>query len=241
LLDQYKGLPMALSIYVMPIWKYKADDYSSRIDEFAKSLGMKAKTVRADGTIAISSRPGLWRRLQAKRETRRLRSAVAAELGRPIKWNDEGPVVHSTQGHFLEAVRAYAKWLDFQDLLPTFDPPPEGDYYKHPAMTVGVVRTLTYPQLVQHSCYSGYFLPTEFDRVVHVEPFTIANHWTFHRSVGSAPRLLAELMQLGELLGIDGEWPKADDPLHWVKGALIQLLETAKLSRDHRLPIIFCG
>jgi hypothetical protein len=225
----------------MPVWKFKAGDFSSRIDEFAQSLGMRAKTIRSDGTIATSSRPGFWRCRQAKRETRRLRSAVTAELGHHIDWNDDGPVVHSEQGHFLEAVRAYAKWLDFRDVFPTFDTPPKDNYYEHPAMTVQEVRPLTYPQLVGHCCYSGYFLPTEFDRVVQVEPYTIANHWTFHHSVGSAPRLLAELTHLRELLSVDEEWPKADDPLHRVKGALIQLLKAAQLSRDHNLPIIFCG
>src|SRR5688572_1925333 len=127
---------MALDIYVMPIWKFKCGDFSSRIDAFAQSLGMNLKTVHADGTIATSPRPSLMTRWRARRDTRRLRSLICAELDRSIHWNDEGPVVHSEQGHNFEALRAYAKWLDFRDRLPTFDPPPEDNYYKHPAMTI---------------------------------------------------------------------------------------------------------
>ena len=68
-------------------------------------------------------------------------------------------MAYGEQSGGFEALRAYAKWLDYRDLLLTFDLPPEGNYYEHPVMSPKFARPLTYPQLVEHDCFCGYYLP----------------------------------------------------------------------------------
>jgi hypothetical protein len=127
--------------------------------------------------------------------------------------------VYAEQSRGFEPLRAYAKWRDCRDRVPEFGPPPEGDYYKHPAMAAEVAR-LSCPHLVEHDCYAGYYLPCEFERLVQVEPYLIFGHWPAWRSVGSAPRLLRELELVQAELRVpaDGSYP-ADDPLVAVKVA----------------------
>ena len=139
----------------------------------------------------------------------------------------------------MEGLRAYARWLDCQDQLPDFTPPPEGDYYKHPAMAIQN-ETPSFPHLVKHSCYNGYYLPCDFTTVVEVEPYLIFGTWPAHREVASAPRLLQELDRLQKEL----QWPENyiwtdGDPMAQVKYGYLQLRKAAELSCQHDLPIIF--
>jgi hypothetical protein len=230
---------MALDIYVMPIWKFKCGDFSSPVER----LGLKPKTVGMDGSIGLSQRPGLFDRWRARSAVRRLRGELRGELKQSVRWNEEGGVVYSEQGRGFDALSTYARWLDYRDLIPTFEVPPDGDYDKHPMRPVfQQVRPLTYPHVTCHNFNTGYFIPADFDRVVHVEPFTIAGHWTFHHAVGSSTRLSAECKALGRLLDVDENWPwNPEDPLLWIKAALRQLLTVTRLSREHDLPIIFHG
>jgi hypothetical protein len=231
---------MSLDVYVMPIWKFKAGDFTSPLEALGAApvvVSPGGITQREPGTPA-----SFITRWKAKRATRRLRREIEAEVGHAVEWNEDGYVAYSEQGQPFEILRAYAKWLDYRDLLPTFDPPPEDDYHKHPVMTDNLARPLTYPQLVAHSCYSGYFIPTDLERVVYVERYTIWDTWRFKRSVGSSLRLLADLEQLGQVLEVDEhyQWTQGD-PLAPVKAAFAQLFEIAKISRKMNLPIVFHG
>jgi len=231
---------MGLDVYVMPIWKFKAGDFASPLE----ALGIAPVIVGPDGMTRREpdARPSFITRWMAKRATRRLRREIEAEIGHTVCWNDEGDVAYTRQAQGFESLRAFAKWLDYRDLFPTFEPPPENNYYKHPVMSDELKRPLTYPQVVDHSCYTGYYVPAEVERVVYVEPFTSWGGFIFKHSVGSSHRLLSELERLAQVLGADEhyEWVEGD-PLADVKAAFAQLLEVAKISRQQDLPITFYG
>jgi hypothetical protein len=231
---------MGLDVYVMPIWKFKAGDFVSPLE----ALGVAPAIIGPGGFTRRNpgARPGFITRWRARRATRRLRREIEAEVGHAVRWNDEGDVAYTRQARGFEPLRAFAKWLDYRDLFPTFDSPPENNYYKHPVMSDRLARPRTHPQLVDHSCHSGYYLPAEVERVVYVEPFTSWGGFVFKHSVGSSPRLLAELERLAPVLGTDEHYDWVEgDPLAEVKAAFVQLFEVAKISRQNDLPIVFYG
>jgi hypothetical protein len=229
---------MALDVYIMPLWKFKVGDFHSPIET---ALGIRPKVLTADGIDGRPTGASWLSRWRTRREVVAIRNAVEAANGVPVRWADQGGVVYAQQSAGFEALRAYARWLDCQEQFPSFDAPPEGDYYKHPVMAAAV-RQCSCPHLVQHDFYSGYFLPCQFERLVEVEPYLIFGHWPSSRMVGSAPRLLGELdfVQAALQLPKGYDYP-ADDPLLAVRRAYLQLREVAELSCRHRLPIIFCG
>ena len=155
---------MGLDVYVMPIWKFKAGDFASPLE----ALGIAPVTVGPHGMSQRESnaRPSFLTRWKAKRATRRLRREIEAEVGHAVYWNDEGNVAYTRQAHGFESLRAFAKWLDYRDMFPTFDAPPENDYYRHPVMSDKLAHPLTYLQIVDHSCHSGFYIPAEVERVV---------------------------------------------------------------------------
>jgi hypothetical protein len=231
---------MGLDVYVMPIWRFKAGDFASPIE----ALGIRPIIMTPDGSAQHlrEKRAGPIRQWRAKRATRRLRLDIQAKIGHTVRWNDQGDVVYTRQSHGFEALRAFAKWIDYRDLFPTFEAAPKNNYYEHPVMSEKLDRPATYPQTVDHSCFSGYYLPADLERVVYVEPFPSWGGIVFTHSVGSSISLLKELQQLSELLNIDGEskWDKKD-PLAEVKASFSQLYEVAKISIKQDLPIVFYG
>jgi len=233
---------MSLDVYVMPIWRFKAGDFSSPISRLG--LDVPVFTIGPEGTKRSDRRrPSLVARWRAKRVTRRLGQEISRKVGRVISWSENGDVAYGEQSGGFESLRSYAKWLDYRDLLPTFDLPPDDNYYNHPVMTGRFERPPTYPLLVEHNCFSGYFLPVDFDGVVEVEPYKSWGEFVFTRSVGSSPKLLVELSRLTDLVQADPDaaGQKGNDPLARVKEALVQLLEIARLSCERHLPIIFYG
>ncbi len=229
---------MALDVYVMPLWRFKVGDFRSPIEV---ATGIRPKVATAGGIEERPAHVGWLRRWRARRQVAAIRKAVEAANGVRVQWSDEGEVVYAEQSKGFEPLRAYAKWLDCRSEFPTFVPPPEGDYYKHPVM-VAEVGQPSCPHLVEHNCYSGYYLPCEFERLVEVEPYLIFGQWPASRSVGSAPRLLRELESVQAELRVQAgyEYP-AGDPLGAVKAAYLQLREVADLSCRHELPVIFWG
>jgi hypothetical protein len=231
---------MGLDVYVMPIWKFKAGDFVSPI----QSLGITTTIVGPGGIFRHESgrRPSLVARWKALRATRRLRHEIEAEIGHRVRWNDDGDVAYAKQSGGFESLRAFARWLDYRDIYPTFDPAHAGNYYNHPVMTGTPTRPLTYPQVVYHSCYSGYYLPAEIERVLYVEPHTSFGEFAFWHSVGSSQRLLGELDQLARVVNCDEHYQWIDgDPLAEVKEAFAQLYAVAKISQQSDLPIVFHG
>jgi hypothetical protein len=229
---------MGLDVYVMPLWRFKVGDFQPPIQT---AIGVRPKIVTVDGINEQPTRVGWFRRWRARRQVAAIRKTVEAANRHSITWADDGGVVYSAQSRGFEALRAYAKWLDCQKQFPEFDPPPEGNYYKHPAMAAEVGR-LSCPHLVEHDCYLGYFLPCEFERMVRVEPYLIFGNWPASRPVGSTPRLLRELDFIAAALQLSAgcDYP-ADHPLVAVKGAFLQLRKVAQLGCRRGLPIIFQG
>lgn len=229
---------MGLDVYVMPLWQFKVGDFHSPIEA---AIGIRPKIVTADGIEVRPTRVGWFGRWRARRQVAAIRKSVESANGVPVRWADEGGVAYTQQSRGFEPLRAYAKWLDCREQFPEFDPPPEGNYYKHPVMATEPGR-LSCPHLVEHDCYCGYYLPCEFERMVQVEPYLIFGTWPASRTVGSSPRLLRELefVQVALQVAEDYGYP-LDDPLVAVKTAYFQLREAAKLSCRQKLPMIFWG
>src|SRR5436190_967696 len=165
---------MALDVYVMPLWRFKAGDFEAPIEQ---NLRLEPSVVSVDGVEKPFRRRtgGLARwlhRSRARREVRAVRKAVEAANRVKVRWKDEGPVAYSHQSPGMEALRAYARWLDCRDRFPTFDAPPERDYYKHPVMNVQLANP-TCAHLIGHSCFNGYYLPADFEQVAEVEPYLV--------------------------------------------------------------------
>lgn len=229
---------MGLDVYVMPLWRFKVGDFRLPIEA---ATGIRPKIVTADGIEERPARVGWFGRWRARRQVVAIRKAVESANGSPVRWIDEGGVEYAEQSRGFEPLRAYARWLDCRDQFPRFDPPPEGNYYKHPVMAAEVARP-SCPHLIGHNCYNGYYLPCEFERVAEVEPYLIFGRWPASKSVGSATQLLRELEEvLAELRVPDGYEYPADDPLVAVKAAYLQLRKVAELSCRQGLPIIFWG
>ena len=224
----------------MPIWRFKAGDFISPFE----AMGLSAFVIRpgSETDHELSSRPGFVSRWKARRATRRLRNAIEREFGRSITWNDEGELVFAERAYGFQSIQAFAKWFDYRDLFPTFEAPLDGRYYHHPVMSGELTRPHTYRQIVDHSCYSGYYIPCDLDRVVYVEPFQTWGGIQFFHSVGSSNRLLLELEQLAQSLNVDSEYEWCnDDPLADVKASFALLYRIAKTSCEQNLPIVFDG
>lgn len=229
---------MGLDVYVMPIWMFKAGDFGSPLER----LGVPVMIAGAGPLQELPRRPTFLQRCKARWQTRRLRREIEQEIGHPVHWNDHGTVEYGEQARGLENVRAFARWLDYQDVLPAFDPTLDEDSKKLATVATKLNRPATYPQLVDHDCFSGYYLPTDLDRVVYVEPYLIFGRFPAKKPVGSSIRLLKELERLANVLQVWGEYKWDErDPLAVVKAALSQLHLIARTSCSKNLPIVFYG
>jgi hypothetical protein len=229
---------MGLDVYVMPLWRFKVGNFDLPIEA---AVGVRPKIITAEGIEERPARAGWLGRWRARRQVTAIRKAVEAANDAPVRWADEGGVVYAEQSCGFDPLRAYARWLDCREQFPEFQPPPEGDYSKHPVMAAEVGR-LSCPHLVEHDCFSGYYLPCDFERLVEVEPYLIFGQRPASRSVGSSPRLLRELeLVQAALQDAKGCDKPVDGPLVTVKAAYVQLREVAELSCQRGLPIIFWG
>lgn len=229
---------MSLDLYVMPLWRFKAGDFRSPIEV---QLGIRPRIATADGMDSVPRPPSWIARWRAKREVAKLKRLVSRANSVPIDWKDEGDVVHSGQTYGMTPLKAYARWLDCREQLPTFDPPSDHDYDKHPVFSIEMEGT-SFPHLLYHDCYNGYYLPVVFSSVVEAEPYLVYGHWPATRSVGSSPRLRRELDRIQEELCVPDEYdyPK-DDPLIAVRAAYKTIRKAVELSCQHALPLIFWG
>jgi hypothetical protein len=105
--------------------------------------------------------------------------------------------------------------------MPQFVIPEDGDYYKHPVLECGIERP-TCPHLIEHDCYSGYFLPCDFELMAEVEPYQLYDNWSFSKPVGSSFRLIRELKFVQSELKVPDDYLFSDDdPLSPVKTAFL--------------------
>ena len=220
---------MLCDVYIMPLWRFKAGD-----------ICLAEAADQTSGSSASAGRGPLQalRKFWARDAVRRIRSAVEAENDVTIDWRDEGPLVYHRAGEEFQALRAYARWLESPaEGRGQFETPPAGNYYKH-AVWKAKRRCNNFPQLVDHDCCFGYYLPCAFERLTRVEPRKV-ERWTFLRAVGSSPRLLDELQRLGMIFAAESAAHIPDDATrHEVLAAHRQLCEIAELSCLHGLPVI---
>ena len=253
---------MALDVFVMPLWRFKAGIFKSPVEEI---LGITPTTISlADpprrrppwhqrflawlGIIVIvepAPPPDPAERYEkALREIDALKKEMSRLAGVNIDWQDVGESVYSQQFHGHDFLRAFAAWCDHRDTLPEFPDPPPGSY-KHPVWELPAPAQRRFPTLVEHSLHTGYFLPTPFEGVYQVEPFKVANHWELFHSVASAQAVLREL---NDLLGFIDTLPVREIQPGKVRtqedGARMVaewLREICELSVEHGLPVIFYG
>src|SRR5687767_9759123 len=167
---------MALDAYVMPLWRFKAGDFTSPIES---TLGMKPTVISLAETpppsrpwhrrllakLGLVQRPEPTfeeRRADAVREVAALKVELTKLTGMHIEWPDEGEVHYNKQFYHPITMRAFAAWHDHRHELPEFSSPPEENYYKHPVWTLPKPAKRRFPTLVAHSLHTGYLLPVAF-------------------------------------------------------------------------------
>jgi hypothetical protein len=252
---------MALDVYVMPLWRFKAGDFQSPIE---KVTGIKPEIIslatpelqeppwylrwlESIGLIEFSggagdreTRDARW---SAKREVSGLKRKVSRLAKANVDWLDEGAVQYARQFHGTSCLRAFAVWHDHFAEIPEFLEAPDGDFYKHPAWLQPRVSRPRFPLLTAHSLYSGYFFPTSFDGCHNVEPFKVLGKWKFYNNVASTygvteelRDLLASVEKLLETAGL--EYAQL---LRNVNCYAQELAKICDLSIEHQLPVIFYG
>lgn len=251
---------MALDAYIMPLWRFKAGDFTSPIEE---TLGVKPNVVSlADpapssppwylrllakaGIIELAPpRPSREeRRTAAMREVAALKVQLTEMTGAPIDWPDEGGVHYNKQFHEPVTMRAFAAWHDHRDELPEFTNPPDENYYNHPVWKLSKPAKRRFPTLVEHSLHTGYLLPLPFEGVYRVEPFKIRNHWEFFHFVASSEAILREATDFLEFLSTipaAHEQTSGPVPFDMIRWYAEELQHMCRLSLEHRLPVIFHG
>src|SRR4051794_34030529 len=120
---------MALDAYVMPLWRFKAGDFTSPIEA---TLGIKP-TIISPAALEPEPRPP-WhlrllvaigivkftppppkptpeeRRIIARREVEALKAQLSMFTGQTIDWPDEGDVHYNKQFHDPTVLQAFAAW-----------------------------------------------------------------------------------------------------------------------------------
>ncbi len=258
---------MALDVYVMPLWRFKAGDFTSPIEA---ALGIKPTIISLSGeqTPSPPARPPWYLRWLAALgiieitvepdppdpavvraaavwEVNALKAEMSRLTGGPVDWHDEGGVHYSQQFHASGFLRAFAAWHDHRDALPEFLPaPPDKDRDYYPVWDQPEPVRRQFPTLAKHSLYTGYFLPVPFAGVYEVEPFKMMGHWDAHHDAASSQTVLAELDEL--LASVAGLLAAGGSPEHvkFVEAAKTWagiLREICALSVEHGLPVIFYG
>jgi hypothetical protein len=237
---------MSLDVFVMPIWRFKAGLFETAVEQmFRDSSGKtEVRIVTPEGVVARKHRWNTLRSFRARWRTRRLIKEAERQLGMRLTWMDDGPIVCSQQASWgFEGLRVYAKWLDFRDEFPSFESPPDRNFYEHPVYKLKTGdRELTFGHLVRHCCYNGYLVPCEFEQVLYLEPHQVY-HWTFHNSFGSTVAISRELRQLEAFIRSreTGEKPVPDEAWNYIQAGFDSLNLLAQKSLEHKLPIIFYG
>jgi hypothetical protein len=232
------GVMMAVDVYVMPLWRFKAGDFSTAVERLGGVTLLAPQT-----GIVPRKRPSLrgWlAQRRAKREVRAICREVETVNQRPVHWNDEGDVVYTSQFHASESIQSFLWWLDRRDVLEFRDQlrnPDDGSYWK-----IAADRNASYPHLARNGYYNGYFLPVDFERPLNVEPYKIFGQLPAARAVCSTPRALVELERISKEVDLPRNYQfDRQDPFASPREALDQLRMILELSDRHELPVTFYG
>jgi hypothetical protein len=230
---------MALDIFVMPLSRYLAGDFTTRAEALARETGTRF--------LRIGSPKPAMSIEQAHAYVASLRQQLIAGLGPAIRWNDEGETHFAQQLPFeyWHALRAYAANLTRPVDGFRFD----AGSSKHPALeAIWRDRRTPYPHLILHHDNKGFYLSTPLAKPIIIPMYEgVADE--MQPRAGSSLGLLRELNELGRRLGLSrdmGEpgWTDqfdAGDPLELVKHGWVFMRQCAKISVAQKLPIIFDG
>jgi hypothetical protein len=231
---------MSLDVMVQPLWM----SYVERKVPADKLCVGRYVSVEEVDLSEEELPPSAWQRWRARRKVASIAREVEKQVGRPVRWRDEGEEVAWEQAFWgFEMLRAYAQWLDVQDVFPTFDLAPQDNYYNHPVRKwEHDGRLMRFEHLIDHDCYHGYYLPCRFDRIARADEHQLA-YFTMTRSVGSSLTLADQLEILAPHIPQPVPKPVTEEQrMHWaLRESFDQLQRMAKLSIKHGLPVIFHG
>ncbi len=221
---------MALVVYVMPLWRYLAGDY----EKAQARLGADAA-----GNRALSVSPA-----EARTFVARLRHGFRDVSRNALRWHDRGePVVaRPFDLYSWNALRAFA--ADQTYPVERFNFGKES--HRHPGLhEVLYGYGSAFEHTVKQHETGGFYLPVDFARPLEL---TVRGDASSTILAGSSVALLRELNLLGPRVGLErdlGELEAAGELfavrpelLQYVKFGWAFMRHVARLSVQHRLPII---
>lgn len=222
---------MTLDVYVMPLWRYLAKD-----DEMVQSPhGADA------GGRALSVSP-----IEARSFVARLRHGFRNVSRNATRWHDRGDAVFARPFNVQSwnALRAFAADQQYPVEGFNFGRESHGHPGLHEVLYGGASAFL---HTVKQHDTGGFYLPVDFPRPLELAVREDANSTIL---AGSSVALLRELNVLGPRVGLNrdlGELRPGEvfavrpEPLQYVKYGWAFLRHVARLSVQHRLPIILHG
>ena len=219
---------MPLDVYVMPLWRYLAGDYEKAQARFGADAGSRALSVSP---------------AEARTFVARLRHGFRDVSRNAMRWHDRGEPVFARPFDFASwnALRAFA--ADQQYPVERFNFGKEA--HRHPGLhEVLYGNGSAFEHTVKQHETGGFYLPVDLARPIEL---TVRDDASSTILAGSSLALLRELNALGPRVGLDrdlGELAPGElfavrpDPLQYVKFGWAFLRHAARLSVQHRLPII---
>jgi hypothetical protein len=222
---------MALDVYVMPLWRYLAGDYE----------GAQARFGADAPSRALSVSPA-----EARTFVARLRYGFRDVSRNVMRWHDKGQTVFAKpfDVETWNALRAFA--ADQQYPVERFNFGKKS--HRHPGLhEVLYGHGSAFEHTVKQHDTGGFYLPVDFPRPLELTVWDDASRTIL---AGSSVALLRELNALGPRVGLErdlGELHPGEvfalrpEPLQWVKYGWAFLRHAARVSVQHRLPIILHG
>jgi hypothetical protein len=219
---------MGLVVYVMPLWRYLAGDYEAAQARFGADAGSRALSVSP---------------AEARTFVARLRHGFRDVSRNAMRWHDRGEAVFARPFNVesWNALRAFA--ADQQYPVERFNFGKES--HRHPGLhEVLYGHGSAFEHTVKQHETGGFYLPVDFARPLEL---TVREDASSTILAGSSIALLRELNLLGPRIGLDrdlGELEPGEvfavrpEPLQYVKFGWAFLRHVARLSVQHRLPII---
>ena len=223
---------MPLDVYVMPLWRYLAGDYEQAQARFGGA---------AAGSRALSVSPA-----EARSFVAGLRYGFRDVSRNAMRWHDRGETVFAKpfDVQSWNALRAFA--ADQQYPVERFNFGPES--HRHPGLhEVLYGQGSAFEHTVKQHETGGFYLPVDFSRPLEL---TVREDASSTILAGSSVALLRELNVLGPRVGLDrdlGELKPGEvfavrpEPLQYVKFGWAFMRHVARLSVQHRLPVILHG
>ena len=219
---------MALVVYVMPLWRYLAGDYEAAQAQFGADAGSRALSVSP---------------AEARTFVARLRHGFRDVSRNAMRWHDRGEAIFARPFNVesWNALRAFA--ADQQYPVERFNFGKES--HRHPGLhEVLYGHGSAFEHTVKQHETGGFYLPVDFARPLEL---TVREDASSTILAGSSLALLRELNLLGPRVGLErdlGELAPGEifavrpEPLQYVKFGWAFLRHAARLSVQHRLPII---